>query len=422
MTNQSCRMKALVFFLVTMYPAPLRADAPSPPDTWNLVQNSLNFNVRTIIYPAEGNEDPIPVTPYLTLELYRCNSYRLTAGVRAAAGYRFPHFLPDPPIHEPAPESRAVVAFGYYTLQSDTLRFNAHYLSLFEDGEDLEDVVKLSDSEMALEEYRLVITFVNTIFLEFFNDLYAYLTRDRLVFMLPGDSDFADPSVDSDEQIVWELARPGGPSSISRSAVQATVTGEATAGLTVEFARSVSGRPPQYAWCAVTDGGGRAALDVVTLHGSGVTGYYSARARNEAGGIVGRWHSIPLNEDHRQILELTPGGAARVLASHALYSARIAPPENAQPEAGLAPNFPNPFNSSTLIAYRLADAGPVRLEVFNSLGQHLNTLVDDHQAAGRYVVRWHARDGRGNDVAAGVYLVRLFHPGGVDARRMLYLK
>ena len=204
--------------------------------------------------------------------------------------------------------------------------------------------------------------------------------------------------------------------------VEGAVTGDGTEALTVEFARSVSGGPPQYAWCGVTDSVGRVALDIVTLHGSGVTGYYSARARNEAGGIVGRWHSIPLNEDHRQILELTLGGAARVLASHALYSARIAPPENARPDAGLAANFPNPFNSSTLIAYRLADAGPVRLEVFNSLGQRVNTLVDEYQAAGRYAVRWHARDGRGNDVAAGVYLVRLFHPEGVDARRMLYLK
>ncbi len=415
-------MKALLLFVIVIFPVSSWADAPSPPDTWNLVPNSLDFNIRTIVYPPDEEVDPIPVTPYLTLELYRCNSYRLTVGVRAAAGYRFPHFLPGRQAHEPVPESRAVVAFGYYTLQSDILRFNAHYLSLFEDGEDLENVVKLSDSEMALEEYRLVITFVNTIFLEFFNDLYAHLTRDRLVFMLPGDSDFADPFADSGEEIVWELARPGGPSSISRSAVQATVTGKATEALTVEFARSVSGRPPQFAWCAVTDGAGRVELDVVTLHGSGVTGYYSARARNEAGEIVGRWRSIPLNEDHRQILELTLGGGVRVLASHALYSGKVAPPGNAQPEAGLAPNFPNPFNSSTLIVYRLADAGPVRLEVFNSLGQHLNTLVDDHQAAGRYVVRWHARDRRGNEVAAGVYVMRLFHPGGMDARRMLYLK
>ena len=89
---------------------------------------------------------------------------------------------------------------------------------------------------------------------------------------------------------------------------------------------------------------------------------------------------------------------------------------------GLAPNFPNPFNSSTRIAYRLASPGPVRLEVYNTLGQPVRTLVDEFQPAGRYQVHWDARDQRGAAVAAGVYLTRLVYPGGVETRRVLYLK
>ena len=89
---------------------------------------------------------------------------------------------------------------------------------------------------------------------------------------------------------------------------------------------------------------------------------------------------------------------------------------------GLAPNAPNPFNASTLIPYRLDADGPVRLEIYNLLGQRIRTLVDEAQAAGSYRVHWDARDGRGAVVAAGVYLVRLHYPGGVQTRRMLYLK
>ena len=37
--------------------------------------------------------------------------------------------------------------------------------------------------------------------------------------------------------------------------------------------------------------------------------------------------------------------------------------------SGLEPNFPNPFNVGTQIAYRLATAGPVRLQIYNLLGQ-----------------------------------------------------
>ena len=89
---------------------------------------------------------------------------------------------------------------------------------------------------------------------------------------------------------------------------------------------------------------------------------------------------------------------------------------------GLAPNAPNPFNASTLIPYRLDADGPVRLEIYNLLGQRVRTLVDEVQAAGAYRVHWDARDGRGVGVAAGVYLVRLHYPGGVQTRRMLYLE
>ena len=89
---------------------------------------------------------------------------------------------------------------------------------------------------------------------------------------------------------------------------------------------------------------------------------------------------------------------------------------------GLAPNAPNPFNASTVIPYRLDTGGPVRLEIYNLLGQSIRTLVDEVQAAGSYRVRWDARDGRGAGVATGVYFIRLHYPGGVHTRRMLYLE
>ena len=90
--------------------------------------------------------------------------------------------------------------------------------------------------------------------------------------------------------------------------------------------------------------------------------------------------------------------------------------------SGLDPNFPNPFNASTQIAYRLASPGSVRLEIYNVLGQPVRTLVNQSQPAGFYQVRWDARDQRGAEVAAGVYLTRLRHPDGAQTRRLLYLK
>ena len=88
----------------------------------------------------------------------------------------------------------------------------------------------------------------------------------------------------------------------------------------------------------------------------------------------------------------------------------------------LDPNFPNPFNASTQIAYHLATSGPVRLTIYNTLGQPVRTLVNQFQPAGFYQVRWDARDQRGTALAAGVYLVRPHHLDKAQTRRLLYLK
>ena len=91
-------------------------------------------------------------------------------------------------------------------------------------------------------------------------------------------------------------------------------------------------------------------------------------------------------------------------------------------QTALLANYPNPFNSSTRIAYRLAAPGRVRLDIYNALGQPVRALVNQFQAAGEYQVSWDARDEHGATVAAGVYLTRLHYPNGMQTRRLLHLK
>ena len=416
-------MKPLTFAFVLICPLSLRAgdDAPRPLDSWELVGNSLKFSVETIMAQPEEDGEPIPSIPSVTLELYEGNFYKLSLITRAAEGHTFPHFLSGEPVDLPPPSKRAMAGFGYFSTQSDTLRFNAHYLKLFANGEDLEEITEHSGAARTLEEYKLVISLVNGLYLDLFNHLYAYERGDRLVFLLPADSPFTAATGNPSGGVVWELERSGPRPSPSLTAVAATVVGEAVEGLTVEFGRAVSGRRPHYGWSEVTGEGGTLALTLSTLDRSGASGFYRARARNRAGQVVGQWHSIPLNENRRQVLELTPGGDARVVSSERLDAAKAV--AGGEPVAvGLGPNFPNPFNSSTQILYRLASPGPVRLQIFNSLGQQVRTLVDEIQAAGRYQVHWDARDQRGTAVAAGVYLARLVYPKGVETRRVLYLK
>ena len=90
--------------------------------------------------------------------------------------------------------------------------------------------------------------------------------------------------------------------------------------------------------------------------------------------------------------------------------------------SGLDPNYPNPFNSSTQIPYRVSAPGPVRLVIYNTLGQPVRTLVDEIQAAGAYQVPWDGRDHRGARVANGVYLYRLQAGEIAWVRKMLVLE
>ncbi len=71
-------------------------------------------------------------------------------------------------------------------------------------------------------------------------------------------------------------------------------------------------------------------------------------------------------------------------------------------EFGLLQNYPNPFNPSTTISYSLKDKGTVKLEIINSLGQMVTTIVNEIQDAGNYKVSFNA-----SNLASGVYLYRL---------------
>ena len=89
----------------------------------------------------------------------------------------------------------------------------------------------------------------------------------------------------------------------------------------------------------------------------------------------------------------------------------------------LHPNLPNPFNPATTIAFDLARAGRVRLEVFDVGGRRVRTLVDAEMAPGfHHRVTWNGLDTTGARVANGVYLYRLEAPGFAATRKMIVLK
>ncbi|MEW6755240.1 MAG: FG-GAP-like repeat-containing protein [Candidatus Latescibacterota bacterium] len=88
----------------------------------------------------------------------------------------------------------------------------------------------------------------------------------------------------------------------------------------------------------------------------------------------------------------------------------------------LSPNYPNPFNSSTVIRFALPVRSPVELAVYNLAGQRVVTLVQGERHAGTHTVTWDGRDVQGRPLATGVYLYRLRAGDQAEYRRLLLLR
>lgn len=83
----------------------------------------------------------------------------------------------------------------------------------------------------------------------------------------------------------------------------------------------------------------------------------------------------------------------------------------------LKQNYPNPFNPSTNIEFNISKNGPVKLQVYNSLGKVVSTLVEGELKAGSYTVRF-----SGAGLTSGVYFYMLQAEGFSETKKMLLVK
>jgi hypothetical protein len=88
----------------------------------------------------------------------------------------------------------------------------------------------------------------------------------------------------------------------------------------------------------------------------------------------------------------------------------------------LGQNYPNPFNPRTIITFDIPRATRATLSVFNTLGRHVATLLDQSVTIGHHTVEWDAVDTRGEMVASGVYFYRLETESSTDVRKMILLR
>lgn len=83
----------------------------------------------------------------------------------------------------------------------------------------------------------------------------------------------------------------------------------------------------------------------------------------------------------------------------------------------LSQNYPNPFNPTTNINFSIPVSGNVNLDVYNALGQKVESLVNGYLETGSYKVSFDAAN-----YSSGIYFYQIKSNGFSHTRKMLLVK
>jgi hypothetical protein len=86
-------------------------------------------------------------------------------------------------------------------------------------------------------------------------------------------------------------------------------------------------------------------------------------------------------------------------------------------EFGLFQNYPNPFNPETKIGFMIKSEEFVKLDIYNSTGELVKTLVNQSMLPGKYSISFDA-----TALPSGVYLYRITAGSFTRTRKMLLLR
>ncbi|HNW59722.1 MAG TPA: FlgD immunoglobulin-like domain containing protein [bacterium] len=86
------------------------------------------------------------------------------------------------------------------------------------------------------------------------------------------------------------------------------------------------------------------------------------------------------------------------------------------------PNYPNPFNPTTTLAFDLPAAGAVQVVIYNGLGRQVRVLQDGLLQAGQHRLQWDGRSDRGEMAPSGLYFACFRSGGSQRTIKMVMLK
>ncbi len=85
-------------------------------------------------------------------------------------------------------------------------------------------------------------------------------------------------------------------------------------------------------------------------------------------------------------------------------------------------NYPNPFNPVTTIRFDVPEESHIRLDVYNILGQRVQTLVNGNMQPGFHVIRWNGTNDTGTPLASGMYIYRIHSSKFTAVKKLVLMK
>ena len=99
--------------------------------------------------------------------------------------------------------------------------------------------------------------------------------------------------------------------------------------------------------------------------------------------------------------------------------------QDLQPVENHLYNYPNPFkvkqDSITEIKFNLKQNGFVQINIYNTKGQKVNTLLDEKMEKDSHTIYWDGKNENRQNVKSGVYFYKLNIDGKIVAKKMLVM-
>ena len=155
--------------------------------------------------------------------------------------------------------------------------------------------------------------------------------------------------------------------------------------------------------------------EVALRYGSNLNAAIAFRDLNTSSFVMGFAFETIDTEDHRS------GLMTRILD---YFSSTVSVDDEVIPLiSGITGSYPNPFNASVTIEYRLDRAAKAVLNIFDLKGRKVFQETWTHAGPGHYRFNWSGVDQQGIPLASGTYLIQLSQAGRhTQAQKLLLLK